>query len=469
VPMRPVLLALGFVVAARVRCADVAPSARRGFQLRYRADPLKVARVPPALAQSPKLAALSGLELQALAKAAGVPANRKSADIIAPLEARDEGTPNLSLAGQEPESLAPDGQGALEAADTPAPGVTRDEGTPNLSLAGQEPESLAPDGQGALEAADTPAPGVTDAHRAGFVSILGVPNVGKSTLMNRLVGERLSIATSKPQTTRHSIAGILSGDDYQIVFQDTPGVLEPHYKLQEGMMNFVRSSVIGADVVIMVVDIFQEVGALIDEKLDRQLRSSPAALLIVLNKVDLLDPNMTAPDRVADRVAELGTAESLVQRWAQAWPCASVVAASAKRGDVDHVLSRIVSLLPLHAPYYDRDQITDRPERFFAAEMLREAILEHYHEEVPYCCECKVEAFKETDKLLRIRAVIYVSHESQKGIVIGKGGAALKKVGTKARSRLEHFFQKQVYLETRVKVRPNWRQDPRSLEEFGYT
>ena len=347
-------------------------------------------------------------------------------------------------------------------------------------------------------------------HRAGFVSILGVPNVGKSTLMNCILGERLSIATSKAQTTRHRIMGIDNGEDYQIVYSDTPGMLRPQYKLQEGMMSFVRSSVVDADVVLLVVDIFQTdiEEAFPDEKILRALRGTPAALLILVNKVDLLDENpppepwglnlggasgsstqqeekqqqqqqqqqQLSPEREARRAeaaarrrAELGTLDEILQRWRDEFPGSTVLPISAARGrGVQDVHKAVRALLPEHPPFYDKEQLTDKPERFFAGEFLREAIFEQYEQEVPYSCECRVDSFKETDDIIRIRAMIYVSHESQKGIVIGKKGAALKKVGIRARTRLEDFFQKQVYLETRVKVRPNWRSDLKALEDFGY-
>jgi len=301
-------------------------------------------------------------------------------------------------------------------------------------------------------------------HRAGFVSILGVPNVGKSTLMNALVGERLSIATAKAQTTRHRIMGILNDEDYQIVYSDTPGVLQPQYRLQEGMMRFVRSSINDADVLLLVVDIFQ--GTFPDEQVLRQLRASPASLLVLLNKVDLLEEDSPLGPV---RRAEIGTKEEALERLRGEFPDATVLPLCAKGGDgVDEVLKRVLALLPIHPPYFPKDQMTDKPERFFAAEMLREAIFEVYEQEIPYSCECSIDAFKESEDLIRIRAHIYVSHDSQKGIVIGKRGAALKKVGVRTRKRLEDFFQKQCYLETRVKVRPNWRQDDSALKEFGY-
>ena len=313
-------------------------------------------------------------------------------------------------------------------------------------------------------AAPPPPPNEVRGHRAGFVSILGIPNVGKSTLMNALVGEQLSIATSKPQTTRHRIMGILNGNDYQIVWSDTPGVLLPQYKLQEGMMNFVLSSINDADVLILVVDIFQD--AFPNEQILRQLRSSPAALLVLLNKVDLITDD--APN-VEQRRAELGTTEQLQQRWATEFPDATVLPMSAKKGiGVDDVLRYVLALMPEHPPYFPKDELSDKPERFFASEFLREAIFEQYRDEVPYSCEVVVDAFKETDEMIRIRADIFVSHESQKGIVIGAGGAALKKLGIAARKRLEDFFCKQVYLETRVKVMKNWREDEGALAKFGY-
>jgi len=310
-------------------------------------------------------------------------------------------------------------------------------------------------------------------HRAGFVSIVGAPNVGKSTLLNALLGERLSIATSKAQTTRHRILGIANGEDHQIVFSDTPGVLLPQSRLQEGMMACVRSSLVDADVLILVVDIFQQ--SFPDDKVLRQLRASPAALLVLVNKVDLLDVEVAADERraakVAERIAQLGSANELLNRWHDEFPEATVLPVAARRGTdggVEAVRRQVLALLPEHPPFYDKDQLTDRPERFFASEMIREAIFEHYSQEIPYACECRVTSFKEDDDIIRIGANIFVSHESQKGIVIGKGGGALKKVGTSARKKLEAFFSKRVFLETRVKVKPNWRTDERSLEEFGY-
>lgn len=233
-------------------------------------------------------------------------------------------------------------------------------------------------------------------------------------------------------------------------------------------MSFVRSSMVDADVVLLVVDVFQK-DALPDEKILRQLRSSPSALLVLLNKVDLLDEARDTA-RVAERRRELGTPGEIAMKWQADFPGAAVLPISARHGTgVDDVMKRVIALLPEHPPYYPKDQLTDKPEKFFAAEMLREAIFETYYEEIPYSCECRIESFKEGDDLIKVRALVYVSRDSQKGVIIGKGGAALKKVGMRARARLQDFFQKKVFLETRVKVRPNWRQDARALEEFGYS
>ena len=302
-------------------------------------------------------------------------------------------------------------------------------------------------------------------HRAGFVSILGVPNVGKSTLMNALVGERLSIITSKAQTTRHRIMGIVNGDDFQIVYSDTPGVLRPQYKLHEGMMNSVRGSVNDADVILLLVDPFNDADAFPDEKLLRAVQRAPAALLVLLNKVDLLDGGDGGGAARLRGVTE----EALLARWQDEFPEASVLPISAKeQTGTDAVLQRVRALLPEHPPYFPKDQLTDKPSRFFAAEMLREAIFRQYRQEVPYSCEVVVDAFKEDDERIKISANLYVSHDSQKGIIIGKGGAALKAVGTDARKSMEEFFEKKVRLETRVKVSSSWRQDEQALRQFGY-
>ena len=324
-------------------------------------------------------------------------------------------------------------------------------------------------------------------HRAGFVSIVGKPNVGKSTLMNAILGERLSIITSKAQTTRHRIMGIMNGDDYQIVYSDTPGVLIPQYKLQEGMMRFVQGSINDADVVVVVVDIFQD--SSFDEKLLRQLSSSTAALIVLLNKVDLLPSEAATgeeqggtPTKSGGRTGgtsgaprsrrvtrnALGSQAELVARWEAEFD-ATVLPISAQYGEgLDAVLARIKALLPVHPPFYPKDQLSDKPERFFASEMMREAIFGHYQQEIPYSCEVAVTSFKESDALVEIACEIYVAADSQKGIVIGKGGKALKAVGTKARERMESFFGKKVFLVTRVKVSKSWRNDELVLASFGY-
>lgn len=301
-------------------------------------------------------------------------------------------------------------------------------------------------------------------HRAGFISIVGVPNVGKSTLLNALVGERLAIITSKAQTTRHRILGIVNGDDFQIVYSDTPGVVLPQYKLHEGMMATVRGSLNSADAVLLTVDVFQD--GFEHEAILRQIMRSPAALLVVVNKVDLLGPDSPLSEA---RRREVGTEEEVLARWRAKFPGASVLPVSALNSQgTSELLERLVALLPEHEPFFPKDQLTDRPERFFAAEMVREAIFNGYRHEIPYSCEVSVVSFKESDEIIRISCEIFVGHDSQKGIMIGHKGAALKAVGTRARKQLEIFFAKQVHLETRVKVRKHWREDSTALREFGY-
>mmetsp|Transcript_47236 Transcript_47236/g.100822 ORF Transcript_47236/g.100822 Transcript_47236/m.100822 type:complete len:352 (-) Transcript_47236:242-1297(-) len=301
-------------------------------------------------------------------------------------------------------------------------------------------------------------------HRAGFITIVGVPNVGKSTLMNELVGERLAIITAKAQTTRHRILGIVNGDDFQIIYSDTPGVVLPQYKLHEGMMASVKGSLNDADAVLLVVDIFQEEFA--DEQILRQILRSPAPLIVVVNKVDLLHPDSPLSDA---RRTQLVGEEHILDRWRERFPGASVLPLSAKLGQgTQALLDRILAVLPEHEPFFPKDQLTDRPERFFASEMVREAIMTGYRHEVPYSCEVRITSFKELDEIIRITCEIYVAHESQKGIIIGNKGAALKAVGTRARKALEEFFVKKVYLETRVKVRKGWREDESALKDFGY-
>ena len=287
-------------------------------------------------------------------------------------------------------------------------------------------------------------------HRAGFVSIIGKPNVGKSTLMNQMIGERLSIITSKAQTTRHRIMGILSGEDFQLVYSDTPGIIRPEYKLQESMMNFVKSSLQDADVVLLVTDLYDTY----DEKLAENLVQINAPLILVMNKIDQAKGTQ-AQDKLA--------------YWKETVDADAYFMISALEGiNIDQVFEAILSFLPEHPPYFPKDQLTDRPERFFAAEIIREKIFLNYKKEVPYSTEVEIEEFREDVRIIRIRALIYVERKSQKGIIIGKAGEALKKTGIMAREELEKFFQKQVHLETFVKVAEDWRKKQRMLKGFGY-
>lgn len=289
-------------------------------------------------------------------------------------------------------------------------------------------------------------------HKAGFVNIVGNPNVGKSTLMNLLVGERVSIATFKAQTTRHRIMGILNTDDMQIVFSDTPGVLKPNYKLQESMLNFSESALVDADILLYVTDTVEKP----DKNLDfiEKVRKLNVPVLLLINKIDL-----TNQDGLI----------KLVEEWHELLPDAEIIPTSAKaKFNVDVVLKRVKDLLPDSPPYFGKDQWTDKPARFFVTEIIREKILLYYDKEIPYSVEVVVEQFKEEAKSIHINAVIYVERESQKGIIIGHQGKALKKVATEARRTLEHFFQKSIYLETFVKVDENWRSSDKELKNFGY-
>ena len=289
-------------------------------------------------------------------------------------------------------------------------------------------------------------------HKAGFVNIVGNPNVGKSTLMNLLVGERISIATFKAQTTRHRIMGILNTDDTQIVFSDTPGVLKPNYKLQESMLNFSESALIDADVLLYVTDTVEKV----DKNADflEKVRVLNVPVLLLINKIDLTNQN--------DLVV-------LVEEWHRILPQAEIIPISAKaKFNVDVVMKRIKTLLPDSPPYFGKDQLTDKPARFFVTEIIREKILLYYDKEIPYAVEVVVEQFKEGGKTIHINAVVYVERESQKGIIIGHQGKALKKVATEARKTLEHFFQKTIYLEIFVKVDKDWRSSDKELKNFGY-
>ena len=289
-------------------------------------------------------------------------------------------------------------------------------------------------------------------HKAGFVNIVGNPNVGKSTLMNLLVGERISIATFKAQTTRHRIMGILNTDDMQIVFSDTPGVLKPNYKLQESMLNFSESALADADVLLYVTDTIEQPDK--NQEFMEKVRRLDVPVLLLINKIDLSNQE--------DLV-------KLVDQWHEMLPKAEIIPVSAKaRFNVDAVMKRIRELIPDSPPYFGKDQLTDKPARFFVTEIIREKILLYYDKEIPYAVEVVVEQFKEEAKSIHINAVIYVERDSQKGIIIGKQGKALKKVATEARKTLEHFFQKTIYLETFVKVDKDWRSSDKELKNFGY-
>lgn len=289
-------------------------------------------------------------------------------------------------------------------------------------------------------------------HKAGFVNIVGNPNVGKSTLMNQLVGERISIATFKAQTTRHRIMGIVNTPEMQIVFSDTPGVLKPNYKLQESMLAFSESALQDADVLLYVTDVVENPEKNMDFLSKVQQMTIPVLLLI--NKIDESDQK------------SLG---DIVEKWHQLLPKAEILPISAKnKFGVDILLKRIQELLPESPAYFDKDQLTDKPARFFVSEIIREKILLYYDKEIPYSVEVSVERFKETDKLIHINAIIYVERDSQKGIIIGHQGVALKKVSTEARKALEKFFDKSIFLEVFVKVDKDWRSSERELNHFGY-
>lgn len=288
--------------------------------------------------------------------------------------------------------------------------------------------------------------------KSGFVSIVGNPNVGKSTLMNAMVGEKLSIVTAKAQTTRHRIMGIVNGEDFQIVYTDTPGILKPAYRLQQDMLDVVDGALADADVVLYVTDTVEKSDKNIDyvDKLSRLT----CPVIIVVNKIDV---------STQEKVTEL------MKHWQELVPSAKIIPASAREGfNIESILSSIVEVLPEAPAWYDRDAFTDRNLRFFASEIIREKILLNYKEEIPYCCEVEIESFKEGAERYDIGAVIYVMRDSQKGIIIGKGGSALKKVGTQARIDMEDFFQKKVYLNVYVKVNPDWRDRRGELRRFGY-
>lgn len=289
-------------------------------------------------------------------------------------------------------------------------------------------------------------------HKAGFVNIIGNPNVGKSTLMNAFVGEKLSIITSKAQTTRHRILGIVNGEDFQMILSDTPGIIKPAYQLQESMMDFVKSAFEDADVLVYMVEIGEK--ELKDEAFFNKIINSEIPVLLLLNKIDKSNQEQL---------------EDQVQLWKEKVPNAEIYPISALQGfNVSEVFNRIVELLPESPAFYPKDTLTDKPERFFVNEIIREKILMHYKKEIPYSVEIDTEEFFEEEEIIRMRSVIMVERETQKGIIIGHKGAALKRVGVEARKDLEKFFGKQVHLELYVKVNKNWRSDARQLRRFGY-
>lgn len=289
-------------------------------------------------------------------------------------------------------------------------------------------------------------------HRSGFVNIIGNPNVGKSTLMNNLVGERISIITSKSQTTRHRIKGIVNGDDFQIVYSDTPGVLQPNYKLQESMMKFSTSALVDADVILYVTDVVETIDK--NEDFLKKVQNSDIPVLLLINKIDLTNQEKL---------------NKLVDRWKEKLPKAEIFPLSATENfNVPNVFNRILELLPEGPPFFAKDELTDKPSRFFVNEIIREKILTNYDKEIPYSVEVVVEEFKDEPKIIHIMAVINVERTSQKGIIIGHQGKALKKVGTEARLDMEKFFGKKVFLKLYVKVAKDWRSKDSQLKNFGY-
>ncbi|HHT23580.1 MAG TPA: GTPase Era [Bacteroidales bacterium] len=289
-------------------------------------------------------------------------------------------------------------------------------------------------------------------HKSGFVNIVGNPNVGKSTLMNALVGERISIITSKAQTTRHRILGIVNGDDFQIVYSDTPGVLKPNYRLQESMLSFSRSALADADILLYVTDVVDNHEK--NKEFIEKVNENSAALILIINKIDLINQEKL---------------EELVSKWQTILPKAEIFPISAtEKFNIEPLFKRILELLPESPPFFEKDQLTDKPARFFVTEIIREKILLNYEKEIPYSVEVEVEQFKEEESLIRINALIYVERNSQKGILIGKGGKSLKKVGIEARKDIEAFFEKKVFLELFVKVEKDWRNKDIKLRSFGY-
>lgn len=289
-------------------------------------------------------------------------------------------------------------------------------------------------------------------HKAGYVNIVGNPNAGKSTLMNILVGERLSIITSKAQTTRHRILGIVNGEDFQIIYSDTPGIIVPSYKMQEGMMQFLGTALADADVLLLVIDLTDDKP--IEEKAYSRIRNAKVPVLLLLNKMDAVSGE---------------DLERSAEKWKREFPEARMIPLSAlKKRNTDIVLKQIIDALPEHPAYFPKDQLTDKPERFFVSEIIREKILFQFDQEIPYSVEVVVEEFEEKPHIVRIRAIIYVMRESQKGIILGERGSAIKKLGTSSRIDIEKFLQQRVFLELFVKVDPDWRDSDRQLKRYGY-
>ncbi len=289
-------------------------------------------------------------------------------------------------------------------------------------------------------------------HKSGFINIIGNPNVGKSTLMNNLVGEKLSIITSKAQTTRHRILGIVNGDNFQLIFSDTPGIIKPSYELQDSMMDFVKSALEDADVILYMVEIGEK--SIKDPDVHNKILSTKIPTIILLNKIDLSNQE---------------DIENQINIWSNKYPNTEIYPISALNNfNTEKVINRIIELIPESPLYFPKDQLTDKPERFFVNEKLREKILLYYDKEIPYSVEVQTEEFKEEESIIKIRSLILVERESQKGIIIGHKGIALKKIGTKARIDLEKFFGKKVFIELHVKVSKNWRSNPNQLKKFGY-
>ena len=289
-------------------------------------------------------------------------------------------------------------------------------------------------------------------HKSGFINIIGNPNVGKSTLMNCFMGEKFSIITSKAQTTRHRILGIVNGEDFQLVFSDTPGILKPSYELQDSMMDFVKNALEDADIIIYMLEIGET--SIKNNEVHKKILNANIPTFILLNKIDLSDQK---------------SLEDQVILWKELYPKAHIYPISALNNfNIDIVLKHLIELIPQSPPYFPKDQLTDKPERFFVNEILREKILLYYNKEIPYSVEVVTKDFKEDDNIIKIKSVIFVERDSQKGIIIGHKGSALKKIGTKARQGLEIFFGKKIYIELQVKVSKNWRSNSKVLKKFGY-